>query len=182
MHFRSDEKLRNVKKWDRTESWTPTRFPCRCQLYCCSCCNLHGLSSSPCLFSTCTSFHFKWFPFILKVCVGLWSLASESFLLPLVPDTLLTSSAYIQVIMRKTFAKRFLGNENLPLESYLAKEFWINEGGGHLQGRPVRIAELPRSKFDPELFPHSAYVEIFVTFATKVPYLTFCNKMWCILM
>ena len=29
----------------------------------------------------------------------------------------------------------------------------------------------------PELFPHSAYVEIFVTFATKVPYLTFCNKM-----
>lgn len=130
MHFRSDEKLRNVKKWDRTESWTPTRFPCRCQLYCCSCCNLHGLSSSPCLFSTCTSFHFKWFPFILKVCVGLWSLASESFLLPLVPDTLLTSSAYIQVIMRKTFAKRFLGNENLPLERYLAKEFWINEGGG----------------------------------------------------
>ena len=43
--------------------------------------------------------------------------------------------------------------------------------------RPARIVELPRSKFDPELFPHSAYVEIFVTFATKVPYLTFCNKM-----
>ena len=43
--------------------------------------------------------------------------------------------------------------------------------------RPARIAELPRSKFDPELFPHSAYVEIFVTFATKVPNLTFCNKM-----
>ena len=43
--------------------------------------------------------------------------------------------------------------------------------------RPAQIAELPRSKFDPELFPHSAYVEIFVTFATKVPYLTFCNKM-----
>ena len=47
--------------------------------------------------------------------------------------------------------------------------------------RPAQIAELPRSKFDPELFPHSAYVEIFVTFATKVPYLTFCNKMWRIL-
>ena len=45
------------------------------------------------------------------------------------------------------------------------------------QCRPAQIAELPRSKFDPELFPHSAYVEIFVTFATKVPYLTFCNKM-----
>ena len=43
--------------------------------------------------------------------------------------------------------------------------------------RPAQLAELPRSKFDPELFPHSAYVEIFVTFATKVPYLTFCNKM-----
>ena len=43
--------------------------------------------------------------------------------------------------------------------------------------RPAQIAELPRSKLDPELFPHSAYVEIFVTFATKVAYLTFCNKM-----
>ena len=43
--------------------------------------------------------------------------------------------------------------------------------------RPAQLAELPRSKFDPELFPHSTYVEIFVTFATKVPYLTFCNKM-----
>ena len=43
--------------------------------------------------------------------------------------------------------------------------------------RPTRIAELPRSMFDPDLIPHSAYVEIFVTFATKVPYLTFGNKM-----
>ena len=43
--------------------------------------------------------------------------------------------------------------------------------------RPAQLAELPRSKFDPELFPHSAYVKIFVTFATKVPYLTFCDKM-----
>ena len=34
---------------------------------------------------------------LLKVCVGVWSLTSESFLLPLVPDTLLLSSAYIQV-------------------------------------------------------------------------------------
>ena len=47
---------------------------------------------------------------------------------------------------------------------------WLND-------RPARIAELPRSKFDPELFPHSAYVKIFVTFATKVLYFTFCNKM-----
>ena len=43
--------------------------------------------------------------------------------------------------------------------------------------RPAQLAELPRSEFDPELFPHSAYVKFFVTFATKVPYLTFCDKM-----
>ena len=43
--------------------------------------------------------------------------------------------------------------------------------------RPAQLARLPRSKFDPELFPHSAYVKIFVTFATKMPYLTFCDKM-----
>ena len=43
--------------------------------------------------------------------------------------------------------------------------------------RPAQLAELPRSVFDPELFPHSAYVKFFVTFATKVPYLTFSDKM-----
>ena len=43
--------------------------------------------------------------------------------------------------------------------------------------RPAQLAELPHSKFGPELFPHSAYVKFFVTFATKVPYLTFCDKM-----
>ena len=43
--------------------------------------------------------------------------------------------------------------------------------------RPAQLAELPRSKFDPELFPHIAYVDFFVTFATKVPYLTFCDKI-----
>ena len=31
--------------------------------------------------------------------------------------------------------------------------------------------------FDPELFSHSPYVKLFVTLATKVPYLTFCDKM-----
>ena len=59
-------------------------------------------------------------------------------------------------------------------------KFQVNENSSKeqvLQNRPAQTAELPRSKFDPELFPHSAYVEIFVTFATKVPYLTFCNKM-----
>ena len=46
-----------------------------------------------------------------------------------------------------------------------------------VRARPAQLAELPRSEFDPELFPHSAYVKFFVTFATKVPYLTFCDKM-----
>ena len=45
-----------------------------------------------------------------------------------------------------------------------------------LVARPAQLARLPRSKFDPKLFPHSAYVKI-VTFATKMPYLTFCDKM-----
>ena len=27
--------------------------------------------------------------------------------------------------------------------------------------RPAQLAELPRSEFDPELFPHSAYVKFF---------------------
>ena len=44
--------------------------------------------------------------------------------------------------------------------------------------RLAQLAELPRSKFDPEIFPHSAYVKIF---ATKVPYLTFCIKICHIL-
>ena len=43
--------------------------------------------------------------------------------------------------------------------------------------RPAQLAELPRSEFDPELFPHSSYVKICETFATNVPYLTFCNIM-----
>ena len=44
-------------------------------------------------------------------------------------------------------------------------------------GRPAQLARLPCSKIDPELFPHSAYVKIFVTFATKMPYLTFCDNV-----
>ena len=28
----------------------------------------------------------------------------------------------------------------------------------NMQNRPAQLAELPRSVFDPELFPHSAYV------------------------
>ena len=43
--------------------------------------------------------------------------------------------------------------------------------------RPAQPAELSRTEFDPELFSHSAYVKFFVTVATKVPYLTFCDKM-----
>ena len=43
--------------------------------------------------------------------------------------------------------------------------------------RPAQLAELARSEFDPELFSRSAYVNFFVTFATKVPYLIFCDKI-----
>ena len=44
--------------------------------------------------------------------------------------------------------------------------------------RPAQLAELSRSKFDPELLSHSAYEKFFVTFAKKVPFLTFCDKIW----
>ena len=43
--------------------------------------------------------------------------------------------------------------------------------------RPAKLVELSRREFDPELFSHCAYVKFFVTFATKVAYLTFCDKM-----
>ena len=45
------------------------------------------------------------------------------------------------------------------------------------QLRPSQLAELSHSEFDPKLFSHSAYVKSFLTFATKVQYLTFCDKM-----
>ena len=124
MHFRSDEKLRNVKTWDRTESWTPTRFPCRCQLYCCSCCNLHGLSSSPCLFSTCKSSQLKTIPLHTQgLCRALESRIG------IFPSAACTGHPAYQFCVHtgdneKNFRKTISGNENLPLESYLAKEFW----------------------------------------------------------
>ena len=46
-----------------------------------------------------------------------------------------------------------------------------------LDGRPTQLLELSRSQFDPEFFSHRAYVKFYVTFVTKVPYLTFCDKM-----
>ena len=33
--------------------------------------------------------------------------------------------------------------------------------------RPAQLAELPRSEFDPELFPHSAYVKFFCDIRDK---------------
>ena len=42
-----------------------------------------------------------------------------------------------------------------------------------LNDRPSQLAKLSLS---PELFSHSVYVKLFVKFATKVPYLTFCDK------
>ena len=43
--------------------------------------------------------------------------------------------------------------------------------------RPSQLAELSRNEFEPELLTHSAYAKFFVTFATKVSYLTFGNEM-----
>ena len=45
------------------------------------------------------------------------------------------------------------------------------------QPRSAQLAELSRSEFNPELFSYSTYDKIFVTITTKVPYLTFCDKM-----
>ena len=45
------------------------------------------------------------------------------------------------------------------------------------KSRPSQLAELFCREFDPELFSHSAYVKFLLTFATKVPYLIFCDKM-----
>ena len=43
--------------------------------------------------------------------------------------------------------------------------------------RPAQLAELSRSKFDPELISQSPYVKFLVTFETKLRYLTFCDKV-----
>ena len=45
------------------------------------------------------------------------------------------------------------------------------------QIRPSQLAQLSRSEFEPELFSHSACIKFFVTFAKKVPFLTFCDKV-----
>ena len=58
--------------------------------------------------------------------------------------------------------------EFCPL-SQITKSLQIN--------RLAQLAGLSRSEFDPELFSRSMYVKFFVTFETKVPYLTFCDKM-----
>ena len=36
-----------------------------------------------------------------------------------------------------------------------------------VMARPTQLAELPRSEFDPELFPHSAYVKFFCDIRNK---------------
>ena len=46
-----------------------------------------------------------------------------------------------------------------------------------LDDRPSQLAELSQSEFNLESFSHSAYVQFFVTFAIKVMYLKFCDKM-----
>ena len=48
---------------------------------------------------------------------------------------------------------------------------------GLFESRTAQLAELFRRALDPDLFSHSAYVKFFVTFAIKVPYSTFCDKV-----
>ena len=91
------------------------------------------------------------------------------FLVSFFPWTIMTQHIYVSYFWFNIYVCDFKVNK--------WTSFIINFFRMILLTRPARIAELPRSKCDPELFPHSAYVEIFVTFATKVPYLTFCNKM-----
>ena len=59
----------------------------------------------------------------------------------------------------------FAGDLDLLLPSNMEIRIYIS--------RPAQLAELLRSEFDPELFSHAQF---FVTFATKVPYLTLCDK------
>ena len=61
----------------------------------------------------------------------------------------------------------------MGIEKFLVK----HASGGWVTTRPAQLVELSRSEFDPELFSHGAYDKFFVTVATKVPYLTFCDKM-----
>ena len=70
-----------------------------------------------------------------------------------------------------------------PFYSQVSRNFYARDEAGIviLDSRPAQLAELPHSEFGPKLFPHSAYVKFFVTFATKKPYLTFWDKMWQIL-
>ena len=71
--------------------------------------------------------------------------------------------------------KRFIDSQQIGMgiEKFLVK----HASGGWVTTRPAQLAELCRSEFDPELFSHSAYDKFFVTVATIVPYLTFCDKM-----
>ena len=72
-------------------------------------------------------------------------------------------------------------DDELPGHRSGACLYYISYDQGHAyyiyHDRPAQLAELSRSKFDPELFSHGAYVNFFVTFATKVLFLIFSDKM-----
>ena len=60
----------------------------------------------------------------------------------------------------------FAGDLDLLLPSNMEIRIYIS--------RSAQLAELPRSK----LFSYSPYAKFFETFATEVPYLTFCDKIF----
>ena len=62
------------------------------------------------------------------------------------------SSLNWNILMRRRFTKkRIFAVSSLSL----------------VKNRPVQLAELPRSEFDPELFPHIAYVDFFCDIRDK---------------
>ena len=113
----------------------------------------------------------------------LFLLNCQSFLQ--IPPLILCHTSYFgknhtrigQISQRRQFFALILENFNGGGKIFLTQVPFVPYATNSISGRPAQLTELPRSKFDPEIFPQSAYVKIFVTFATKMPYLTFCDKM-----
>ena len=96
----------------------------------------------------------------------LFLLNCQSFLQ--IPPLILCHTSYFALIL-----ENFNGGGKI----FLTQVPFVPHATNSISGRPAQLTELPRSKFDPEILPHSAYVKFFVTVATKVLYLTFCDKM-----
>ena len=102
------------------------------------------------------------------------------------PDSYFNKTALIFIIFRsqrlqkkwETWRKKIVKELSQILSRiHMLKDPRLNHLAPSPVPRPSQLAELFRSEIDPELFSHSVYIKFFATFATKVPYLTFCNKM-----